>query len=164
MKEWSNRPPEVANLLNPAFCSFLIFKGVKEYIQQKSDGAPYVFPFVLLPLILHKPTRQIFPRTVSTSFTSWITSADTGIAKIGFSERARNMVPYVKEALVFSIHYNQIVITGDGKLKTSIQILKVPPNSTNDVKECIESAKKCGKWLSRVGDFKTIMALLGITP
>ncbi|MFA6243647.1 MAG: three component ABC system middle component [Candidatus Hydrogenedentales bacterium] len=164
MKEWANRPPEIAALLNPAFCGFLVSSGLDEYTKNVNEGAPYVFPFVMLPLILHKPTRQMFPRSIRTAFSAWITNADTAIAKIGFAERAKSMSPYVKEALAFAMQHNSIYVTASGRLKTSNQAPKTYPNASQEVIECVRAAVMCGKWFSMVGDFKTAMALLGVKP
>ena len=164
MKEWVNRPPEIAVLLNPAFCGFLLSTGVDEYTKKIDEGAPYAFPFVMLPLVLHKPTRQRFPRSSRTVFSAWITNADTAVAKIGFSERAKNMAPYVKEALAFAIQNNSIHVTESGLLKTTNPVPKSFPNATQEVNECVRASVMCGKWFSMVGDFKTAMALLGVKP
>lgn len=164
MKQWANRPPEIAALLNPAFCGFLMSTGLDEYTKNVTEGAPYAFPFVMLPLVLHKPTRQMFPRSSRTAFSTWITNADTAIAKIGFAERAINMSPYVKEALAFAMQNNSIIITESGRLKTSKPAPKSFPNATHEVNECVRAAVMCGKWFSMVGDFKTAMALLGVKP
>lgn len=164
MKEWANRPPEIAALLNPAFCEFLISAGLDAYMQNVKEGAPYAFPFVMLPLVLHKPTRQAFPRSSRTAFSTWVTNADTAIAKVGFAERAKNIAPYVKEALVFAMQHNSIYVTDSGRLKISNPPLKSFPNATQEVNECVRAALMCGKWFSMVGDFKTVMALLGVKP
>lgn len=164
MKEWANRSPEIAALLNPAFCVFLMSTGLDEYANNVNEGAPYAFPFVMLPLILHKRTRQMFPRSSRTAFSTWITNADTAIAKIGFAERAKNMAPYVKEALAFAMQHNSIYVTESGRLKTSNPAPKSFPNATQEVNECVRAAVMCGKWFSMVGDFKTSMALLGVKP
>jgi hypothetical protein len=134
------------------------------YTQNVNEGAPYAFPFVMLPLILHKPTREAFPRSSRTTFSAWITNADTSIAKIGFAERAKSMAPYVKEALAFAMQHNSIFVSESGRLKTSNPIPKSFPDATQDVNECVRAALMCGKWFSMVGDFKTAMALLGVKP
>lgn len=164
MKEWADRPPEIASLLNPAFCGLLISTALDAYTKNINKGAPYAFPFVMLPLVLHKPTRQAFPRSSRTAFSSWITSKNTAIAKVGFAERAKNLAPYVKEALIFSMQNDSIYVTKSGLLKTSNPTPKSYPNATNDVNECIRAAVMCGKWFSMIGDFKTAMTLLGVKP
>lgn len=164
MKDWANRPPEIAALLNPAFCGLLISIGLDAYTKNVDEGAPFAFPFVMLPMILHKPTRQKFPLSYRTAFSAWITNADTAIAKVGFAERAKNMAPYVKEALTFALQHNTIYVTESGRLKTSYPTSKSFPNATQEVNECVRAALMCGKWFSMVGDFKTAMALLGVKP
>lgn len=164
MKEWTQRPTEIAALLNPAFCGFLIMTSLDAYTRIADKGAPYAFPFIMLPLILHKPTRQAFPRKSSTTFSAWITKADSAIAKVGFVERARNMTPYVKEALTFAMQHNSIYITEPGLLKTLPPVRKTFPSATEEINECVRAAVMCGKWFSKAGDFKTVMALLGVKP
>ena len=164
MKKRLNRSPEVAALLNPAFCGLLLSIGIDEYNKYSKDGAPYAFPFIMLPLVLHRPTRMIFPRTVRTAFSAWITNPDTAIAKIGFSERAKNMTPYVKEALIFSIQNKNVEFTDLGLLKSVSTAANSFPDTTREVEDCIKASRFSGKWLSMIGDFKTAMALLGVKP
>lgn len=163
MKAWSDRPPEIAALLNPAFCSFLLLNGLNAYTNNLGEDAPYVFPFVMLPLVLHKPTREIFPHSSRTTFTSWITRADTAAAKIGFAERAKNIAPYVREAMLFAMQRSTLYVTASGRLKAT-PVKKSFPGATQEVKDCARASIMCGKWFSTVGDFKTAMALLGVTP
>lgn len=82
----------------------------------------------------------------------------------GFAERAKNMVPYVKETLLFAMQHNSIYVTKAGQLKISHPVPKSFPKATQDVNECVWAAVRCGKLFSMVGDFKTAMALLGVRP
>jgi hypothetical protein len=164
MKEWADRSPEIAALLNPAFCGYLISVGLAEYTKNINEGAPYAFPFVMLPLVLHKPSRTLLPRSTRTAFSAWITNANTAIAKIGYAERAKNVVPYVREALVFAIQNGRVQINKAGQLRTLKPTPKSFPNATQEIDECVRAAMLCGKWFSKVGDFKTAMALLGVRP
>lgn len=164
MKKWTDRSPEVAALLNPAFCGLLISVGLNEYLKNIEEGAPYAFPFIMLPLILHQPTRLLFPRTSRIAFSTWVTNVDTAKVKIGFAERAKNMVPYVKEALIFSLQNKNIQVTDSGLLRAPFLVHQFFSNTTPEVKDCIRVSKIFGKWFSMVGDFKTAMALLGIRP
>lgn len=164
MKKRLNRSPEVAALLNPAFCGFLLSTAIAEYNKNVKEGVPYMFPFIMLPLVLHRPTRLIFPRTSKTAFSTWITNTDTAIAKVGFSERAKNMTPYVKEALIFSIQNKSIEFNDFGLLQSLSPLSKSFPDATTEVEDCIRASKFSGKWLAMIGDFKTAMALLGVRP
>jgi hypothetical protein len=58
MDNWNTRIPEIAYLLNPAFCAAIIYIAIFEY-QKKSTGAfPFTLSYLLLPIILHKNTRE----------------------------------------------------------------------------------------------------------
>ncbi|MGE4442398.1 MAG: three component ABC system middle component [Desulfomicrobium sp.] len=164
MKDWDKRPPEIAALLNPAFCGYLLSIGLIEYTNNIEEGAPYLFPFIQLPLVLHKPTRDILPRSSRTSFSAWITGTNTAAAKVGFAERARRVSPYAKEALVFSLQHKRITVTDDGLLRVPSAPPKSYRNATREINECVRAAILCGKWFSMIGDFKTAMALLGVKP
>ena len=167
MQAWENRPQEISSLLNPAFCGILLTIGIAEYTKKNAEGAPFAFPFIMLPLVLHKPSRQTFPRNVNTHFSNWITNAETAPAKVGFAKRARNLVPYVREALIFTMQNNSIQLTRTGALKSteSAEIIrKFYSGSTEEVSDCIKASQICGKWLAMAGDFKSVMALTGVRP
>lgn len=165
MKAWINRSPEIATLLNPAFCGLLIALAVYEYSTKTKSGSPYVFPFIMLPLILHKPTRDKLPRSIATQFITWISKPANASVKLDFPERSRNLAPYVKESLIFSLQHGIIQITDAGLINTPKPIF--PPKlstTTSEFKECISKAKFCGRWFGTIKNFKTSMVLLGVTP
>ncbi len=62
LRNWEKRSPEVAALFNPAFTSLLVCTALLEFKANNECKAPYAFPFILLPLILHPQTRVQFPR------------------------------------------------------------------------------------------------------
>ena len=57
MKAWEDRPPEVASLLNPAFCGQVIYRCVEGFTETENAPMPYPLAFLVLPLVLHPPTR-----------------------------------------------------------------------------------------------------------
>src|ERR1039457_6981771 len=60
MRIWNDRPPEIAHLFNPAFCALLIREGVLGFVEVSPGGMPYPLVFLLLPIVLHKATRDRF--------------------------------------------------------------------------------------------------------
>ena len=56
MKQWNLRSPEVANLLNPAFCGHVLYVAIAAYSGDAKKPMPYVLSFVILPLVLHQAT------------------------------------------------------------------------------------------------------------
>ena len=164
LRNWEERSPEVAALFNPAFTSVLIYTALLEFKNNGHCEAPYALPFVLLPIVLHPQTRKKLPRSSRTAFSAWITKEENAVIKVGFAGRAKNMAPYVKDALLFSLKNNRLSIQSDGMIEILSNTKLSVPNSTAEVCDCVRAAKLCGKWFSRIGDLKTAMALLGVQP
>lgn len=167
MRPWQNRSIEEANLLNPAFLSVLTHECVKGFVDSGNGNAPYILPFLVLPLVLHKRTRLSFPSTTRTIFASWITKREGTQAKAGYVERAKSLNPYIKEALLFSLANGILIINERGGLELGRQkkdLAQDGASFTSEVAECITRASFCGKWFSRIGKIETAMALLGVKP
>jgi hypothetical protein len=164
LRSWEKRSPEVAALFNPAFTSLLVCTALLEFKRDEEREAPYVFPFILLPLILHPQTRMKLPSSSRTVFSAWITKEENAAIKVGFAERAKNMAPYVKDALLFALKNNRLSINPNGMIVIPSDTKLSVPNSTAEVSDCVRAAKLCGKWFSTIGDLKTAMALLGVQP
>ena len=113
MRSWQERPIEYANLLNPAFCSILLQKAIRGYQKQKQQDMPYPLIFLVLPIILHSSTRQVLPRDTRTKLHIWLQRQPE--VRAGFSDRAKNLVPYAKEALIFGMQTGIIDISASGQ-------------------------------------------------
>lgn len=164
LRSWEKRSPEVASLFNPAFTSLLVCTALLEFMKEDEYKAPYALPFILLPLILHPQTRMKLPRSSRTAFFAWITKEENAAIKVGFANRAKNMAPYVKDALFFALKNNRLSINQDGMIEIPSDTKVSVPTSTAEVSDCVRAAKLCGKWFSTIGDLKTAMALLGVKP
>lgn len=166
MRPWDERSTEEENLLNPAFLTVLSYQCIKGYNETTGKSAPYVLPFLVTSLILHKRTRESLPRGISTHFSTWITQIKGTQAKIGYVDRTRSIVPCVKEALAFGLA-NKLLTISNGSFGTgqTISIPSHPNNKTTiEVVDCFKKAYFCGRWLARAGKIETVMALLGVRP
>jgi len=161
---WDRRPPEIANLLNPAFCSVLLFDTVKQYQSEGFDGLPYPLSFLVLPIILHKNTRQSLPQTRATKMSVWL--QDKSFLKIGFAKRARLTVPFTNEAIIYGVHGEVLSLSDEGLLMSGSSKISNPKKKTLDdeIYEYRMKAIFLGKWFSDVGSVATIYALWGIRP
>lgn len=59
MKPWNERPFEVRNLFNPAFCGIILFRALTGYEEEDQAGMPFSLALLVLPLCLHKDTRLL---------------------------------------------------------------------------------------------------------
>lgn len=166
MRVWSERASEEAALLNPAFTALLVGGGAQGFVREVGEGMPLTLAFVLLPIALHKPTRDALPGTVATSFAAWLEAH--GDVRLGFPDRASRLAPLVREALGFGARHGHFTVSGQlqivpvsGGERTARRLLV---HQTDDVKSCVAAATFAGRWLGRAGNPLTSMALLGVCP
>lgn len=155
---WSSRPREEAVLLNPAFGGRLLLHALVE----SKTGLPFTTLFLVLPLVLHKPTRDALPSSVATSVPVWL-SRNVEV-KVGFALRASQLVQLTKESLLFLASQQLIAFGQDGGVSACAKKVKTLASDTDEVKSCINAARLLGRWLSSIGTPQTLFALLGVRP
>jgi hypothetical protein len=163
MIPWENRPIEVANLLNPAFCGEIIRRAVKAYESIKPLGFPYPLVFLLLPVVLHRNTREtILPRQRS-QFHVWIQNNQH--VKIGFAERAKQLVPVTKEAITFLLQLKAVSIDDEANIKASNYHSKNRLSSaSSEILDCYKKAEIVGRWFAKTGTTTNVYIMWGVKP
>ena len=164
MISWTDRPREVAYLLNPAFFAAAIAEVAKGYQDEAARAIDLPLLFVALPLVLHPDTRAALPRSVITRHNAWL--EDHQELRIGFSERCRAVAPYVREAIVFGGQHGVLTVTDDGRLAVGAASRKARGLATasQDVAATLKAAKFIGRWLASAGPTNTVFALWGVRP
>ena len=75
MSSWRGRPQEEVSLLNPAFTSTGLWSAARGYLKTdgsgRSDALPFTLAFLVLPLVLHRQTRESLPTSTRTSVAVW---------------------------------------------------------------------------------------------
>ncbi len=165
MKLWSERPREEAHLINPAFCGAILTSSIAGYSSLETTGMPFPIAFIVLPTVLHKLTREAFPRSARTSLAAWL--EEHGEVKIQFHERLVSLIPFVREALLFGMLHKWLVLTNVGRMqttKTESDVQRFIRKSDGEAKGCLSRALFVGKWFAASGSVETVMALWGIRP
>lgn len=70
MTKWAERSPDVAALLNPAFCGVLIQQAVSGFCSQRPVGMPFELAALVLPLVLHRESEEKLPSSIRSPFLS----------------------------------------------------------------------------------------------
>lgn len=164
MKIWTERPREEAHLLNPAFCCIVISGACTGYQETIESGLPFPLTFMVLPIVLHKPTRTALPNSIRTSLPAWI--QENASARVQFYERLMSLKPHTREAIAYGLQFDYFAFHG-GKLRANIRknIINRALNLLEDeARECVLRARFLGKWFASVGSAETTMALWGIRP
>lgn len=160
---WSERPPEQARLLNPAFLGVTTWCCARGHAAV-AGGLPYALAFVAAPIVLHRATREDLPRAVSTSMAAWL--GEHPEALVGFAARARALVPLVREGLLFA-SIGRMLTLNDGRLRSAKRpssMVAFEREATAEVRSCLKKAEFVGKWFAGSGGYTTIMALWGVAP
>lgn len=166
LERWNNRPIEEANLFNPAFLCALIHEFLKDYVKAQGGGAPLTVVVIALATTLHRASRERLPNRTVTPLYAWL--QDNEDLLIGFPERAKNIAPYVKEAIMFGMA-TETLATGGGHnllpgIKKAVFSKSFIDMTTTEVKSIIDRTKFVGRWLSNSGSEVSVVAAWGIKP
>lgn len=161
---WADRPPEEARNLNPAFCGELVSRTVCEFQKARQRPLSIAVAFLVLPLTLHKPTRDALPGRANAAFATWI--AENGPLVAEAAGRVNRLRPVSREALIFAIRHHLLAIREGGLLPGSkpIKLTSKPSPSTDDVNEARAAAGLVGRWFANQVSESSIMQGLGVAP
>lgn len=167
MNRWLERPNEEQRLLNPAFCSVLLWHAALGYAleSQRHLAMPFEESFLVMPMVLHRETRDSLPRNVITSLAAWINTYP--LARVTIADRGQLLVPFTKEAIYFGgVHglfrfpHGGVQANSDWRRKIS----RILNDSSDEVRQCNKRAEFVGKWFARAGNPETVLAFLGVRP
>ena len=164
MKNWEERSVITANLLNPAFCGEVIRRTITSYNDNEDNEVfPFSLLFLILPIVLHKKTREHMPMRSSTYFHSWV--EENEFLFIDFAERVRELNPFSKESMLFMLQHEAADITEEGKITIRPYRRKVlKGENLDEITEIYKKAELLGKWFRLTGNEQTIYMFLKIRP
>lgn len=165
MKTWLYRPKEEAYLLNPAFCCTTLSVAIQNYTSVRDEGIPFPLAFMILPIVLHKPTRESLPLNTRTSMVAWL--QENSEARVLFYERLVSLKPHTREAIQFGMLHDWIVPRNGGLLETKLSnavLARTTRTLSDEARECVMRARFVGKWFAEVDETHTTMAFWGVRP
>ncbi len=162
MKPWDQRPFEVRNLFNPAFCGLVMFRALQGYEEENPDGMPFSLSLLVLPLSLHKDSREV----IASNNRSYLlkTIEKNPQIMVGFAERVSELLPYAFEAFGLLMDMGCFVVSHDGRLKTVPKMVRKSVSGTSESISCQRVACILGKEFARIADRVTIYTTFGIRP
>lgn len=162
MKRWDQRPFEVRNLFNPAFCGLILFRALQGYEDEDPRGMPFSLSLLVLPLCLHKDSRDVLAAS-SRSYLLKITENNPQM-QVGFADRASGMLPYAFEGFGLLMERGCISVANDGRLKIIPNKVIKSITGTDETKSCQRVARFIGKAFACIADRVTIYTTFGIRP
>lgn len=161
MKPWNQRPFEIRNLFNPAFCGLVLFRAMQGYEEENPVGMPFSLSLLVLPLCLHKDSREVLVK--SRSHLLKLTEKNPQM-HVGFADRAIAMLPYAFEGFGLLTERGCILVADDGRIQTVSDKVKKSVTGTHETKSCQRAARFLGKQFARIADRTTIYTTFRIRP
>lgn len=162
MKRWDQRPFEIRNLFNPAFCGLVLFRSIQGYEEEDVRGMPFSLTLLVLPLCLHKDSREIIASN-NRNYLLRIAEKSPQI-QVGFSDRATAMLPYAMEGLGLLMERGCIAVSDNGRIQSIADRVRKTIVGTDETKSCQRVARFVGKEFARIGDRATVYTTFGIRP
>lgn len=165
MTRWSDGSLEERVLLNPAFCAHLLWHFAAAGSEVGRRQMTFAESFLVLPMVLHRSTRDSLPRSTRTSLSVWLDENSSLQAKV--AARATTLVPFTKDALLFGgvrqfIRLENDVVSAD--LSWRRRVNATLRASTDEAQACAKRANFIGAWFSEAGNATTVLALIGVRP
>ncbi|KVM47328.1 hypothetical protein WJ58_27360 [Burkholderia ubonensis] len=162
MKRWDQRPFEIRNLFNPAFCGLILFRAMQGYEEEDVRGMPFSLSLLVLPLCLHKDSREL----IAGSPRSYLlkTTEENPQVQVGFADRVTAMLPYVFEGFGLLMERGCISVEPNGRLQTVPDKVRKTVTGTDETKSCQRVARIVGKEFARIADRVTVYTTFGIRP
>lgn len=148
-------------MLNPALISVILSAAADQHESASREAMPWEYSFIVVPLVLHTPTREALPRSVSTHLGNWVDSNKLALAGLG--ARATALSPFVREGLRFGLRHRALNLTEDGCIQSDFKG-GVRGNNLGDIKAIVGDAGLVGRWFARTDGSTTVFKLLGVTP
>lgn len=166
MKQWTDRAMEEANLFNPAFCSTLLAQAAQEHDRKVKRQMPFAIAVLVLPIVLHRGTREALPHSTVSSLLPWIQDNRTQV--VDFARRVNRLLPITREAIQFGVSHKILALSSKGHLSVGDKHLTPTEKRTSlftaEARDCVDRAGFLGRWLAVAGTTATIYAAWGIAP
>lgn len=161
---WSERPTEEAALFNPAYCGELIARSTTEYETIRGTSLPLSLAFLVLPLSLHAPTREILPGRSDATLATWAAERRPQIADL--PDRALALRPATREAILFAVQHQALVFATAG-LRLGAKPYRLStkrPEATQDAEASRRAAGLLGRWFANQGSAGMVLQAFGLRP
>lgn len=148
-------------MVNPAFVAIILAAAAEGYRKETGQSMPWSLSFVVVPMVLHLPTRRALPASTRTHLSTW--TAKHPIVRAGFPARARELVEPVKEGTRFGLEHGALKLETEGRLRSAYRKRR-SLGTPAELALILRKASLVGRWLAKVDSPVTVFALLGVAP
>jgi len=162
MRAWTERPFEVAHLVNPAFTGILLREFAASF-ERVSGGPPEtLLAFIALPIVLHDDTRNRLPASTATRHHVWL--EQNLDLRVGFAARCRAVSPHVREVISFAVAAGWIGFVVSASLGAQERSLKRRWREMGCNNVHLKAAAFVGRWFAAAGSAPNLYAQWEVRP
>jgi hypothetical protein len=155
---------ENRRLLNPAFAGLVLIRAINGFFREAKIGFPYIYSYLILPLVLHPETRERLPQAIVTRLPSWAERNSELTALL--PRRVADLAPATREALFLATTTGLITLGKSAELMSTVteKVLTgfEKNSSSGEVGACLHKANFVGRWLATSGTSATVLTVLGV--
>jgi hypothetical protein len=139
-----------------------MMRSLEAYEAEDARGIPFSLSLLILPLSLHKGSRDVF----ALSSRSYLlkTIEDNPQLLVSLAERITEMLPFTLEAFGLAMQMGCFQVTSEGRLISKPKTTKKAITGTEESINCQRVARLLGREFARIGDRVTIYTAFGIRP
>lgn len=124
---------------------------------------PWVYAFIIAPLVLHRGTRESLPKNIRANLNTWV--AEHPVEHAGFARRAVSLRDAVQEGIRFGLRGGLLTIDQDGRLTALLASGKGHTLAKDsEVQQIVARAGFVGRWLTKIDQPATVFVVLGVAP
>jgi hypothetical protein len=155
---------EDRRLLNPAFAGALVLRTSQGFRKEAKRGLPFIYAYLVLPLVLHPETRQRLPHAVVTKLPSWAERNSDLVAPL--PHRIGELAPATREGLFVISSAGLAELGVGGSIEPALNEKTLTDfekhAGASEVADCVKKAGFVGRWLATSGTVPTVLTILGI--
>jgi len=149
---------DVFSLLNPSFCSIIVYDFIKNYESEKSKGCFLPLVYTVLPIVMSSDINKTLNRkTISYGLNTWL--GDNPEVLIDIDKKITSSKKITEEAVVFALNSGILGIDNNGKITTNKDIPKNKLNKNVELKKYIKYSRLLGSWYREMDDSQILYSL-----
>lgn len=156
--------PEESRLLNPAFMGLLVARAAHGFKKETNQNLPFVYSFLIAPLVLHGETRERLPATVVTRLVGWTERNGDLITLL--PRRMSDVAPATRRGILLAATTSIVRLGVAANIEPLIAEKSLAKFSNDSVSEELNSilakAAFVGRWLATSGLPSTVLTTFGV--
>lgn len=156
----SVRVTEEFALFNPAFLGYMINRSAYGWEKAQGRGMPVAATYLVLPVVLHGPTRRALPSTTRTNLLVWMQDHPSLVE--AFPAHALGLKQRVSDAILLACSTG-LVVANAGLLVRG-RARRMPQGISDEVHECFAKAEWAARWFSQTSPATSLFTYWGVSP